>query len=145
MNKKELWKCLSAGKKLVDIMPVIPGDDCLITAVTGEEYDKCRNDDIVYIPDFDLNEIIYNKDISARPGEMLHVIEYCYTKQDFLNLCKGNKRMAYSLFCLCDWQNPNLDELLDCTDDKELKNLYGITLAEFDAKPYVVTDTCWTC
>ena len=37
-----------------------------------------------------------------------------YTEQDFLNIAKGNKRLAKILIDLCDWQSPHteLDALI---------------------------------
>ena len=77
MNKRELWKRLSAGEKLNDVLPVVPGDDCLIVSVTTDEFQQADPEDIVYMPDLKLNDILYDADLSNRPGEKMHVLEYC--------------------------------------------------------------------
>ena len=136
MNKKELWKNLSAGKKLMDVLPVVDGQDCLIVSVTDKEYEDSKDDDIVYIPDFDLNEILFDKDLSNRAMERMHILDYCYTKRSFIDICKNSRKMAYDLFTICDWQNPNLDDLLCCIDDSEMVEKYGMTNEEFDNLQY---------
>ena len=141
MNKRELWKHLSAGEKLNGILPVVPGDDCLIMSVTTDEFKQADPEDIVYMPDLKLNEILYDADLSNRPGERMHILEYCYTKQMFLDMCKGNTEMALSLFCLSNWQNPDLDDLADCTNNAEAKTFYGETWDEFNNRPYLTYRT----
>lgn len=82
---------------------------------TGEE--------IVYIPDIDLNEIPVDIDLSV-PKSLMGSVEgkfrplnateqadlalsYCYTGKDFLDLCDGNEKMARDLFAYVDWQHPS--------------------------------------
>ena len=51
-----------------------------------------------------------------------------YTEQDFLNIAKGNKRLAKILIDLCDWQSPctELDALIMNGEVIETKTGYRI-------------------
>ena len=55
---------------------------------------------------------------------------FLYTAQDFLNQTGGNVPAAKDLFHFVDWQNPNVQDLMDCTDDEEAKEIYGQTWEE---------------
>ena len=57
-------------------------------------------------------------------------INFMYTAQDFLNQTGGNIAAAKDLFDFVDWQNPNVQDLMDCTDDDEAKEIYGQTWKE---------------
>lgn len=43
-----------------------------------------------------------------------------YTKQDFINICNGDEKMAYDLFNMVDWQHPEtaFEELFNNEEDE---------------------------
>lgn len=94
-------------------------------------------DDIVYIPDIDLNEIPVDHNLSV-PNSMMDAsngwwgpmtaeeqvdlaLSYCYTGKDFVDLCEGNEEMARDLFAYVDWQHPSsaYPEVAEDYEDEE--------------------------
>ena len=74
-----------------------------------DNWDKSELDDIVYIPEYGY--------VTDEEGK--EYIKYAYTKQDFLDLCKGDCCCTpYVLFDMVDWQFP--ETLLSELDDIEL-------------------------
>lgn len=123
MTREEAKKFLLEGKKIGEIFDLIPGQACLI--YKGEWPDNPEaSDEIIYIPDIDLNDL---KDDDMPTSEK---INFMYTAQDFLNQTGGNIAAAKDLFDFVDWQNPNVQDLMDCTDDDEAKEIYGQTWDE---------------
>lgn len=83
--------------------------------------DFVPGDEVIYIPDLDLNEIptevklnTDNSMFEQKAGwgpmsaeeQIRVVLSYCYTGQDFVDECGGNEELAKRLFWCCDWQNP---------------------------------------
>ena len=128
MKRNEAKKLLLEGKKIGEIFDLIPGQDCLI--YKGEWPDKPEvSDEIIYIPDIGLNDL---EDDDVPVSEKLG---FLYTAKDFLNQTGGNVPAAKELFDFVDWQNPNVQDLMDCTDDDEAKEIYGQTWEEmFDSQ-----------
>jgi len=123
MNREEAKKLLCEGKKVSEIFDLIPGQECLI--YKGEWPDNPEtSDEIIYIPDIYLNDL---DDDDVPISERLSLM---YTAKDFLNQTCGNIAAAKDLFEFVDWQNPNIQDLMDCTDDEEAKQLYGQTWEE---------------
>lgn len=122
MIKEEAKKLLLEGKKIGEIFDLIPGQECMI--YKGEWPDDTSSEDIIYIPDIDLNELD-SDDVPV--SEKLSLM---YTAGDFLKEAGGNILAAKDLFNFVDWQNPNVQDLMDCTDDDEAKLIYGETWEE---------------
>ena len=122
MIREEAKKLLLEGKKIGEIFDLIPGQDCMI--YKGEWPDDTSSEDIIYIPDIDLNEL---DDSDVPVSEKLSLM---YTAGDFLKEAGGNVLAAKDLFNFVDWQNPNIQDLMDCTDDEEAKLIYGETWEE---------------
>lgn len=123
MTREQAKKLLLEGKKIGEIFDLIPGQECMI--YKGEWPDNPEaSDEIIYIPDIDLNDL---KDADMPVSEKLSLM---YTAQDFLNQTGGNVLAAKDLFAFVDWQNPNVQDLMDCTDDDEAKEIYGQTWEE---------------
>lgn len=122
MIREEAKKLLLEGKKIGEIFDLIPGQECMI--YKGEWPDDTSSEDIIYIPDIDLNEL---DDSDVPVSEKLSLM---YTAGDFLKEAGGNILAAKDLFDFVDWQNPNVQDLMDCTDDDEAKEIYGQTWEE---------------
>ncbi len=117
MKKDELKALLLGGEPLSVILPFTDGQDCLIFKA-----DAFRpGDEILYIPDFGLNEIPAWDDLSADVEWVNYVIECCYSGNDFIEECGGDVRLAEELFHYCDWQHPSsaLPEVKDCMEEME--------------------------
>lgn len=62
-------------------------------------------DQIIYIPDIYLNGIPLARALTD--DEIEEVLFACYTGDDFLEECGGNRDAARELFWYCDWQHPS--------------------------------------
>lgn len=122
MKKEELKKLLDEGKKIDEIFDLSLGQDCLIYKGTWPE--DVTSSEVIYIPDIWLNEL-NSSEVSAE--EKLGCM---YTAEDFLAEANGNVALAKDLFMFCDWQNPTIQDLVDCTTDEEAQRLYGSTWEE---------------
>ena len=119
MTKSELKAQLLSGKPLNTILSFRDGQECTIFKADS----FCTDDHIIYIPDLDLNEIPDSLDLSidnsmqeASNGawgsftaeeQVNLVLSYCYTGEDFCQVCGGDEALAYRLFCYVDWQHPS--------------------------------------
>ena len=124
MNKTELRVKLEAGEKLENIFEFIDGQDCLIYKTKHFE----MSDNIIYIPDVDLNEIDTESVLEGE--EIANVLNHCYAGNDFVDECNGHREVAKELFDFVDWQNPNVQDLLDGYDDEEFEERYGFLMKE---------------
>ena len=114
VTKQDLRVQLQQGRTLNDLLAFGPGQDCEIFKA-----DKFYPGDVViYVPDVYLNHIPIDRPITDSE-ELAEVLSGCYTGQDFINECGGDKEKAERLFGYCDWQYPSsaLDDLAD--DDEE--------------------------
>ena len=130
MTKAEVQKLLYNEVQLNQIFDFIHGQECEIYKT--DDWNKAREDDIVYIPDTDLNEIIINKVIKGY--EIRNTLINLYTKRDFITVCDDNEKMAEDLFNYIDWQHPNIQDILDGYDESEANEFYqryGCSLNEF--------------
>ena len=123
MTKKEVKDKLVTGVFLVDLFDFSDGQDCLIYKGDFEVSDQ-----IIYIPDIDLNEI--DTDSVLGDEEIENVISNCYTGNDFVMECNGHEDLARDLFGLVDWQHPNIQDLLEGYDDEEFEERYGFSMEE---------------
>lgn len=103
MKKAELRNRLMAGEKLVDILPLIAGQDCEIYKAPRFRAD----DEIIYIPDVSLNELPVDKDLSCDIEGIYDILGCCYTGEDFMNEADGERHIAEELFAFVDWQHPS--------------------------------------
>ena len=112
MTKAELREYLKAGYFMNDAFDFGPGQDCEIFKADFFE----AGDEIIYIPDVSLNEIPMNAPITDE--EVIdEVIGKCYTGNNFIEECDGDKELAERLFWYCDWQHPS--SALPEVDDRE--------------------------
>lgn len=123
MTKKELKDKLSAGANITSLFDLTDGQECLIYKGNFEVSDQ-----IIYIPDVDLNEIDIESVLDDE--EIENVISHCYTGNDFVEECNGHEDLAKELFGFVDWQNPNVQDLLDGYDNEEFEERYGFSMEE---------------
>lgn len=97
------------------------GEDCVIFKDSWEKSDR-----IIYIPDYSLNGIIPDRILNAK--EIDNTVHSCYTGNDFLRICKGHENVAQALFEICNWQHPNIQDLLDGFDEEEFQETFGIPM-----------------
>ena len=132
VTKKGLKQLLEMNYlPLNEIFNFTDGQDCMIYKTN--EFDKAEMDDIVYIPDIYLNEIPINH-IKYDEDEIDNILIHCITKQDFLDECKGNEKLARDLFDFVDWQHPDIQDLLDGWnefEEEEFYKTYGCSLKDF--------------
>lgn len=117
MTKEECRSRLMAGEALDSILRFRPGQDCMIFKADA----LGLGDEIVYVPDIELNGIPVDKDLSGDADGILDVLGYCYTGNDFLELCGGNTEHAEELFNFVDWQHPSsgvVDLELEWSDEE---------------------------
>lgn len=114
MTREYARSRLLAGQTVAELFPPIKGQECVIFRTD----DFSTGDDVIYIPDYDLNGIPCEKDLSADPEEINEVLGLMYTGKDFMDLCDGDYELAERLFWYCDWQHPSsaLPELEDDED-----------------------------
>ena len=124
MTKKELKDKLLTGAFLNDLFEFSDGQECLIYKGDFEVSDR-----IIYIPDVDLNEI--DTESVLEDEEIENVINHFFTGNVFVLECNGHEDLARELFDFVDWQNPNIQDLLDGYDDEEFKERHGFSMDEF--------------
>lgn len=103
MKKSELEVRLRNGEIMDNLFHFRLGQDCyMFKADIGEAPDP---DEIIYIPDVDLNEIPLDESIPEE--DISDIVGYCYTWQDFLDNMEGDAEKAFRLFDYIDWQHPS--------------------------------------
>lgn len=123
MTKRELKEKLIIGSRLEDLFEFSDGQECLIYKGNFEVSDQ-----IIYIPDVNLNEIDTGSVLDNEKIE--NVLDHCYTGNDFMTECNGHKNLARELFGFVDWQHPNIQDLLDEYDEEEFKEKFGFSMNE---------------
>ena len=120
MKVCEVRKRIYKGECLSDMFEFTDGQECEIF-----KGDWNPGDDVIYIPDIDLNGICINRPLIniLDEEEIEEIISCLYTGNDFMNLANGNEDIAKRLFYYCDWQHPSsaLDEICDDEDDETNK------------------------
>ena len=114
MTKEELRTELQRGRTLDELLHFSRGQECLI--FKADEFEP--GDEILYIPDIDLNEIPADTDLSCDIEGIFDVLGCCYTGDDFIEECDGNAELAERLFWYCDWQHPSSSRI-ELEDDDE--------------------------
>lgn len=134
MKKRELKEALEAGKKLDDLFTWTDGQECRIFK---GEWDAEHLDEVVYIPDLDLNEIVTDRPLSD--SEIENAISAMYSARDFCLETTGNLALAKDLFEFVTWEHPNsgMRSYFDCTDSEELKEIAGITWEDLTKRKLV--------
>ena len=114
---------LEAGAFLIDLFDLTYGQECLIYKGNFE-----ISDQIIYIPDVDMNEI--DTESVLEDEEIENVLNNCYTGNDFMTECSGHEDLARELFDFVDWQHPNIQDLLDLYSDEEFEREHGFSMEE---------------
>ena len=96
MAKAELKAALENGQCMVDLLEFCSGQECEI--FKSDRF--VAGDEILYIPDLQLNEIHMERPITD-PEELEDVLSQCYTGDDFLEECGGDMELAIELFLYC--------------------------------------------
>lgn len=112
MKKSELRDMLCAGHTMDELITCTRGQDCLIFRSDCFQ----PGDEVLYIPDIDMNEIPMDRPLSGRE-EIEEVLHECYTGDQLLELCGNDRAKAERLFWYCDWQHP--EAAVDELDDEE--------------------------
>ena len=123
MTKNELKMKLEAGAFLIDLFDLTYGQECLIYKGNFE-----ISDQIIYIPDVDMNEI--DTESVLEDEEIENVLNNCYTGNDFMTECSSHEDLARELFDFVDWQHPNIQDLLDLYSDEEFEREHGFSMEE---------------
>ena len=100
MNREQVKQELLKGRALEELFEFRPGQGCDI--YKGE---FSPSDEIIYIPDLDLNEIPIHEAVEKE--EVDWGVNAMYNGLDFLEQCGGKEDLARELFEYCDWQHPS--------------------------------------
>lgn len=127
MTVNEVRERIIKGECLSDMFKFKDGQECLI--YKGEWN---PGDEVIYIPDIDLNEICINRPLIKilNSEEVMDVLSYLYTGKDFMELADGDEDFAKRLFDYVDWQHPSsaLDEVIDGEDEDSGEQSGGIDM-----------------
>lgn len=123
MNRYKLKEQLQSGITLESIFKFTEGQDCMIY-----KGDFMRSDDIIYIPDLDLNEIATDRTLTNE--EIEEAIEKCYSGWNFIDICNNHENVAKALFDFVDWQHPRTQDLTECYDEEEFMEIFGVSMDE---------------
>lgn len=104
MTKDEIITRLQAGEKIEEILPLIDGQLCMIYK-SPEGFHP--GEDVIYVPDVDLNDIQFNTGIQWTEEQEIHRLKAgMYTGNEFLQICGNNTKLAEHIFRYVDWQHP---------------------------------------
>lgn len=130
MTKVDLRTYLKAGHIMDDVFTFKSGQECDIYKADQFEL----GDEIIYIPDISLNQI--HPDIPITYDEDIEeVVHCCYTGNDFLAQCNGNREKAERLFWYCNWQHPSsaYDEgAFEDDEEVEESTISGVDCAQVE-------------
>ena len=103
MTKTEVKERIYKGECLSDMFEFTDGQDCEIY-----KGDWNSGEDVIYIPDIDLNEICINRPLIQilDEEEIEDILSSLYTGRDFMELVDDNEELAKRLFYYVDWQHP---------------------------------------
>ena len=104
MTKAEAKERIYKGECLSDMFEFTDGQDCIIYKGTWNQ-----GDEVIYIPDIDLNEICINRPLVKilDEEEINDALSCLYTGKDFMELADNNEELAKRLFGYVDWQHPS--------------------------------------
>ena len=114
VTTKELKRGFIKGKTLSEMLELGSGQECEI--FKAKEFSP--GDEVIYIPDLWLNEIPANS-LVLDPIKQDEILLSCYTGDDFIAVCKGDKEKARRLFAFVDWQHPSSAYNEGAVDDEE--------------------------
>ena len=118
MTVNEVRERIIKGECLSDMFKFTDGQDCMIY-----KGDWNPGDEVIYIPDIDLNEICINRPLVQILDETeIEDVLYClYTGKDFIEIMDGDEELAKSLFHYCDWQHPTsaMNEILEYIEESK--------------------------
>ena len=132
MTKAELKTRLEAGEIMDELFHYVTGDLCSI--FKAEEFKA--GEEIIYIPDIDLNELVMDRPANAE--EIETILGCCFTGDDFvsevreyreglgddfkgygeLDETEGDLKKAEELFWYCDWEHPGSATYVVFDDDE---------------------------
>lgn len=124
MTKTEIRDRLRAGETLDSILHFTQGQECFIFKADRFQ----PGEDVIYIPDIDLNEIPVDKDLSTDIEGIMDVLGFCYTGDDFVEECEGDADFSEELFNYVDWQHPSSaypEVAAAREDEKEWEEAHG--------------------
>ena len=102
MTKAELGANLKAGFHLIDLFQFCPGQECEIYKASA----FAPGDEVIYISDmFSPGNFIDGPIID--PNTLECALSNCFTGNDFMEVCNGDRQKAEELFGYCDWQHPS--------------------------------------
>lgn len=102
MTKAELGAKLKAGFHLIDLFQFCPGQECEIYKASA----FAPGDEVIYISDMFLHGICIDGPI-IDPDTLECALSNCFTGNDFMEVCNGDRQKAEELFGYCDWQHPS--------------------------------------
>ena len=112
MTVSEVKERILKGECLSDMFEFTDGQECEIF-----KGDWNPGDEVIYIPDIDLNEICINRPLVKilDEEEIKDVLSCLYTGKDYMDLADGDEELAKRLFYYCDWQHPSsaMNEILE--------------------------------
>ena len=103
MNKYDVRKLLRQGKTLDELFKFRKGQECWI--YKSDEF--VASDDVIYIPDLDLNGIVTDRPMT--PNEIEETVSHMSSGNDFIAECNGNVQLAKYVFESVDWQHPSAE------------------------------------
>ena len=124
-TKDELYNLLKKGAILDELLDMSDGQECTIFKA---DYfpEKCDYNIVIYIPDLDMNDVVYNRKMTLQ--EIADAYTNFYTAQDFIDICEGDEKKARRVFYNCDWQHPSTEftemEMFDEEDDEDWDDDY---------------------
>ena len=128
-TKKEIYDFLKKGAILGDLLDMSDGQECTVFKSDYFPEDEEDYNVVIYIPDLDQNEIVYDRRMTTE--EIAEAYTNLYTAQDFIDICGGDKDKAETVFYNCDWQHPSSEfdemEMIGWTDEAEEQPWHAIT------------------
>lgn len=145
MTKEDIRKELESGKSFSSVFPFQKeGQKCMIFKAPWPDTKALtdRIDDVVYVPDTSLNEI---SDITEKKNlkedDIDKILECACTIRDFLREGYGNEKLAKNIYAQCDWQHPNIMDIMNCTDNDEAVRKYGQSWDDMQAFDRLIKKT----
>lgn len=133
MTKNDIKrKMITEGSSFAKAFPFEKsGQECTIFKTEWPLDVAAHLDDVIYVPDICLNDIdVYSTDLTE--DQINNVLSHSYTVADFLMEAHGNISLARCIFIDCDWENPDIHDVMDCTDDHEAMENFGGTWEDIE-------------
>lgn len=145
MTKEDIKRELESGRSFLSVFPFQKeGQKCTIFKAPWPDTEALTDhmDDVVYVPDTSLNEIsgIVDKTDLNEDG-INEILRNCCTIRDFLREGYGNEKLAHDIYAQCNWQHPNIMDIMDCTDNDEAVRKYGQSWDDMQAFDRLIKKT----